>query len=49
MGVQPLSVDLARGSFEDVPRDYDYVLNFAVVKSGDFDYDLAANEKASGV
>jgi nucleoside-diphosphate-sugar epimerase len=48
VGVQPLSVDLARDSLEDVPRNYDYVLNFAVVKSGDFDYDLAANAEGVG-
>jgi nucleoside-diphosphate-sugar epimerase len=48
VGVHPLRVDLARDSLEDVPRDYDYVLNFAVVKSGDFDYDLAANVEGVG-
>ena len=48
VGVRPLSVDLAQDSLEDVPRDYDYVLNFAVVKSGDFDYDLAANAEGVG-
>ncbi len=48
VGVQPLSVDLARDSLEDLPRNYDYVLNFAVVKSGDFDYDLAANAEGVG-
>mgnify|MGYP003513588261 CR=1 FL=1 len=30
------------------PEDFDYVLNFAVVKSGDFDYDLAANAEGVG-
>jgi nucleoside-diphosphate-sugar epimerase len=48
VGVHPLSVDLARDSLEGVPRDFDYVLNFAVVKSGDFSYDLAANAEGAG-
>ncbi len=42
-------VDLAQpGSLDELPRDFDYVLNFAVVKSGDFDYDLAANAEGVG-
>ncbi len=48
LGVRPLQVDLARDSLERVPRDFDYVLHFAVVKSGDFDYDLAANAEGTG-
>jgi len=48
VGVHALRVDLARDSLEHVPRDFDYVLNFAVVKSGDFDYDLAANAEGAG-
>jgi nucleoside-diphosphate-sugar epimerase len=48
VGVRPLSVDLAQDSLEDLPRDYDYVLNFAIVKSGDFGYDLAANAEGVG-
>jgi nucleoside-diphosphate-sugar epimerase len=48
VGVQALRVDLARDSLEQVPRDFDYVLNFAVVKSGDFSYDLAANAEGAG-
>jgi nucleoside-diphosphate-sugar epimerase len=48
LGVHPLSVDLAEDSLKDVPRDFDYVLNFAVVKSGDFGYDLAANAEGVG-
>jgi nucleoside-diphosphate-sugar epimerase len=48
VGVRPLRVDLALDSLQDVPRDYDYVLNFAVVKSGDFEYDLAANAEGVG-
>lgn len=48
VGVRPLAIDLARDSLEPVPRDFDYVLNFAVVKTGDFDYDLAANAEGTG-
>ena len=48
IGVKPLRVDLARGSLDAVPDDFTYVLNFAVVKSGDFAYDLAANAEGAG-
>ena len=48
--VRCLQVDLAEGSLADVPDDFSYVLNFAVVKSADanFDYDLAANAEGAG-
>ncbi len=49
MGATVLAADLAdAASLELVPEDIDYVLNFAVVKSGDFDYDLAANAEGVG-
>jgi UDP-glucuronate 4-epimerase len=48
VGVRPLKTDLARDSLEHVPRDFDYVLNFAVVKTADFGYDLAANAEGAG-
>ena len=49
MGVSVLQADLADpASMDVVPEDFDYVLNFAVVKSGDFDYDLAANAEGLG-
>jgi len=49
MGAIVLQADLAdAGSLAIVPEDFDYVLNFAVVKSGDFDYDLAANAEGVG-
>lgn len=48
IGVRPLKVDLAAGSLDAVPDDFTYVLNFAVVKSGDFAYDLAANAEGAG-
>lgn len=40
--------DLAVDSLDDVPDDFDYVLHFAVVKSGQFDYDLQANAIGTG-
>ncbi|MEZ5501282.1 MAG: NAD(P)-dependent oxidoreductase [Halioglobus sp.] len=49
LGATVLQADLAdAASLEVVPEDFDYVMNFAVVKSGDFDYDLAANAEGVG-
>jgi nucleoside-diphosphate-sugar epimerase len=49
LGATCLQADLASpGSLAGLPDDFDYVLNFAVVKSGDFDYDLAANGEGVG-
>jgi len=49
LGATVLAADLADpGSLDIVPEDIDYVLNFAVVKTGDFDYDLAANAEGVG-
>ncbi len=49
MGATVLQADLADAdSLAQVPEDFDYVLNFAVVKSGDFEYDLAANAEGVG-
>lgn len=49
LGAKVIAADLADPtSLEEVPEDIDYVLNFAVVKSGDFDYDLAANGEGVG-
>ena len=48
-GATVLQADLAdASSLAGLPADFDYVLNFAVVKSGDFDYDLAANAEGVG-
>ncbi len=48
-GATTLQADLAdASSLADLPSDFDYVLNFAVVKSGDFEYDLAANAEGVG-
>lgn len=49
LGATVLVADLAdAASLQAIPDDFDYVLNFAVVKSGDFDYDLAANGEGIG-
>ena len=49
LGVATVKADLAdRESLSACPTDFDYVLNFAVVKSGEFDYDLKANAEGVG-
>ena len=56
-GVTPVTIDLERAEFDEIPDDLDYVINMAVSKSNDFDRDLAANaegvaflvERAKGV
>ncbi len=48
-GVECVSVDLARGSFDAVPDDVDYVCNFGVVKSNKWDVDIAGNAEAVGL
>lgn len=48
LGATIIRKDLATDSLSDIPDDFDYVLHFAVVKSGDFDYDLKANAIGSG-
>jgi UDP-glucuronate 4-epimerase len=49
LGATVIQADLAdRDSLQQIPNDFDYVLNFAVVKTGDFDYDLAANAEGVG-
>jgi nucleoside-diphosphate-sugar epimerase len=49
LGASCVSADLADSEgLANVPDDFDYVLNFAVTKTGDFDYDLAANAEAAG-
>lgn len=50
-GVRCVSVDLAGGDFGELPRDFDYVLNLAVVKTPetDFDLDLRANGESTGL
>ena len=48
LGVECVKADLAEDSLGQLPDDFTYVLNFAVVKSGDFEYDLAANAEGAG-
>lgn len=48
-GVRCHSVNMATGEFTDLPSDFDYVLNFAVAKSGRWDKDLAANAESAGL
>lgn len=48
-GVRCLQADLADpDALTGLPADFDYVLNFAVVKTDSFDYDLAANAEGLG-
>lgn len=48
LGIETIAADLAESSLEEVPEDFTVVLNFAVVKSGDFAYDMAANAEGVG-
>ncbi|QQD19188.1 NAD(P)-dependent oxidoreductase [Spongiibacter nanhainus] len=49
LGVKTLAADLADAeSLRACPDEFDYVLNFAVVKTDDFQYDLAANAEGVG-
>jgi UDP-glucuronate 4-epimerase len=48
-GIRCETVDLAAGDFTGLPADFDYVLNLAVAKSGDWDADLGANAESVGL
>jgi nucleoside-diphosphate-sugar epimerase len=48
IGVRCVPLDLAADPLDAVPDDFSVVLHFAVVKSGDWDYDLAANVEGTG-
>ena len=50
-GVTCATQDLTTTDFSDIPDDFDYVLNFAVAKGGndDWDRDLAANAESVGL
>jgi len=50
-GVTCVATDLSTTDFKDLPDDFDYVLNFAVAKGGndDWDRDLAANAESIGL
>jgi nucleoside-diphosphate-sugar epimerase len=47
-GATALQADMGRDDLSLIPADIDYVLHFAVVKSGDFAYDLEANAEGVG-
>jgi UDP-glucuronate 4-epimerase len=42
-GIRCVAIDLERGDVSGLPSDADYVVNFAVSKSNDWDVDLQAN------
>ena len=49
LGAEPLAVDLSDlAAVAAMPSDFDYVLNFAVSKSGDFGADFASNAEGIG-
>lgn len=50
-GVRCVPTNLVTADFADLPRDFDFVLNFAVLRGGDrhFDRDFAANCEAVGL
>jgi len=48
-GVHCETVNLAAGDFTGLPTDFDYVLNLAVAKSGNWDKDLGANAESIGL
>jgi UDP-glucuronate 4-epimerase len=48
-GVRCETVNLAAGDFASLPSDFDYVLNLAVAKSGNWEKDLAANAESIGL
>jgi UDP-glucuronate 4-epimerase len=48
-GVRCHTVNLAAGDFSGLPNDFEYVLNLAVAKSGNWDKDLAANAESVGL
>ncbi len=51
LGAEPVVGDLAKGQLDAVPEELDYVLHFAVAKSGDddFDGDLSMNAEGAGL
>src|SRR5437588_603856 len=48
-GVTCVIADLGAGQLDAVPVDADYVLNFAVAKTNNWDADLAANAEGAGL
>jgi nucleoside-diphosphate-sugar epimerase len=48
-GIRCETVNLTSGDFGGLPKDFEYVLNLAVAKSGSWDKDLAANAESVGL
>jgi UDP-glucuronate 4-epimerase len=48
-GVRCETVNLAAADFAGIPSDFDYILNLAVAKSGNWDKDLGANAESVGL
>lgn len=48
-GVNCLVVDFDAGDFSELPRDFDYVLNFAVARTDDFEEALRVNGESVGL
>lgn len=48
-GIRCVPSDLEKGDFSEIPRDFDYVLNFAVARTPDFETDLKANGEGVGL
>lgn len=46
-GIHPISIDLSKDRFDEVPDDIDVVLNFAVAKVNDFELAFAANAEGA--
>jgi UDP-glucuronate 4-epimerase len=48
-GVRCVTADLIDADFSEIPDDFDYVLNFAVVHAPDFETALSANAEGAGL
>ncbi|MEH6551357.1 MAG: NAD(P)-dependent oxidoreductase [Pseudomonadales bacterium] len=48
LGAETIKADLASDALDNIPGGLDYVLNYAVVKTDDFEYDLRANAEGVG-
>ena len=48
-GIRCVPSNLETGDFSQIPQDFDYVLNFAVARTPDFETDLKANGEGVGL
>jgi nucleoside-diphosphate-sugar epimerase len=48
-GLRPFACDLSEPVLDELPRDFDWLLHFAVAKSGRWSRDLAANVEGLGL